>query len=135
MGKNRAGAQFAGFGRSALKTLTMPSGNKGDNLSAIDLGRNYAYIVVKCLDVTGIAATTALSAQVAYDDDDALCTLYEKANPSLAWSITPLPTTSGSFAFLLLHAFGAQRIKLLLSKNTTAAVTFQIYGLAESVQG
>jgi hypothetical protein len=134
MGKNRAGAQFAGFGRSALHTLSVPSGNKGTNLSDIDLGRNYAYIVVKCPSATGIAAATALSAQVAYDDDDALCTLYEKDNPSLAWSITPLPT-SGSFAFLLLHAFGAQRIKLLLSQNTTAAVTFQIYGLAESVQG
>jgi hypothetical protein len=134
MGKNRATVQFAGFGRSALHTLTIPLGNTGANLGTLDLGRNYAYLVVKCLNAAGIASGTSLSAQVGYDDDDALCTLYEKDDPTTAWSKGSLPT-SGSFAFLLLHAFGAQRLHLLLSKNTTAAVTFQVYGLAESVQG
>ncbi len=122
-----------GFGRSDAKSVTIPTGNNGGNLEALNLGRNYAYLVIKCSNLTGIQASTSLTAQVAYDDSDALCTLYERDDPATQWSKT-LPT-SGSAAFCLVHALGAQKIKLGLSKNTTAAVTFTVYGFAESVAG
>jgi len=133
MGSNRETINEAGFGRSDAKTVTIPTGNNGGNLGVLDLERNYVYIIIKCADLAGIPASTALTLTVAYDRDDALCTLYERDDPETQWSKT-LPT-SGSMAFALVHALAVQRLKIGLSKDTTAPVTFTVYGVAQSIQG
>jgi len=134
MSKNRKAEGYVGFARSDVATYTIPNGNNGGNLGAVDLGRNYLYIVITCADMTGIAATTNMTAEVAYDPDDATATLYERDLPQTQWSKGNLPT-SGSFAFCLVHALGAQKIKLLLSQNTDAEVVFRIYGIGTSIAG
>lgn len=118
----------AGFGRSDEKTFTIASGADGGEVAAVDLGRNYAFIVVKCEDCSNIPSTTSLSAEVGYDTADTLCDLYEQDDPSTEWSKGNLPT-SGTLGFLLNHAAGAQRIRLKLSNNASGGnVVFKVYG-------
>lgn len=125
----------AGYGRSDAATFTIPSGATGSAVAAVDLERNYMYLMVKCEDASNIAAATNLTAQVGYDDADALVDLYERDDPSTAWSKGSLPT-SGSFGFALVHAVGAQRLRLVLSNAASGGdVVFTVYGIGASVAG
>ena len=135
MSKDRETDRNVGWGRSDKQAFSIPDGATGANVAAVDLGRNYAYIVIKCTDASHIQATTTLGAQVGYDADDALVTLYEQNDPGAIWASSNLPT-SGTFGSLLVYAFGAQRVRLVLSKAASGgAVPFEVYGIAESVQG
>lgn len=134
MAKDRVTANDVGYGRSAKQTITIPNGATGSGLYA-NLGRNYAYIVVRCTDCSNIAASTNLSALVAYDENETMCTLYERDDPSTAWSKGSLPT-SGTLSFVLVHALGAQFISLVLSNAASGgSVVFEVYGIAESIAG
>lgn len=135
MSKDRETDRNVGWGRSDKQIFSIPDGATGANVAPVDLGRNYAYVVIKCTDAQRIQATTTLGAQVGYDADDALVDLYEQNNPGTKWASGNLPT-SGTFGCLLVHAFGAQRVRLVLSKAASGgAVPFEVYGIAESVQG
>lgn len=125
---------YSGFGRSDAKTFTIPSGADGSEVAALDLGRNYAFIVVKCADCSGIPATTTMTALAGYADNDTLCDVYEKDDPSTQWSGGNLPT-SGTLAFLLVHAAMAQRLQFVLSQVTTDDVVFEVYGMEAGVAG
>ena len=134
MSKDRETDRNVGWGRSDKQIFSIPNGATGANVAPVDFGRNYAYAVIKCTDAQYIQATTTLGAQVGYDADDALVDLYERDTPGTKWAGN-LPT-SGTFGFMLLHAFGVQRIRLVLSKAASGgAVPFEVYGIAESVQG
>jgi hypothetical protein len=123
----------AGYGRSDEQSFTIPDGADGSAVDAVDLGRNYAFIIVKCEDAGGIPATTGVTAKVGYGDSDTLCDLYEQDDPSTQWSKSALPTT-GTLAFLMNHAFGAQRIQFVLSQNASGAdVVFKVYGLDSGI--
>lgn len=118
----------AGWGRSDVQTFTIPASADGSAVAEVDLGRNYAFIVVKCEDCSNIPATTTLSAEVGYDDGDTLVDLYEQDDPGTLWESGNLPT-SGTLGFLLNHAAGAQRLRLKLSNNASGgSVVFSIYG-------
>ncbi|MFA5377699.1 MAG: hypothetical protein WC455_18255 [Dehalococcoidia bacterium] len=123
-----------GYGVSPVKTFTIPAGATGAAVEQINFGRNYAYLLVLCEDCDGVDAATTMSAQIAMESGGVMCDLYEKDTPGTKWVSGNIPAT-GTLAFLLLHAFGAQYFRLILSKVTTAPVTFKIYGLAESIQG
>lgn len=131
MANNRVTADGVGFGRSAKQTITIPSGATGSGLYA-DLGRNYAYIIIRCTDCGNIAASSAMTALVAYDENETMCAVYERDDPSTVWSKGDLPT-SGTLCFMLVHAFGAQFISLVLDTATDGQVVFELYGIAESV--
>lgn len=107
-------------------SFTIPSGATGSVVAAADLGRNYKLIIIECADCGGIAASTSLSAQVGMVSS--VYDLYEQDAPGTLWSQGDLPET-GTLHFVLTHAVGARMIRLILSNNTTAAVTFIITGL------
>lgn len=118
----------AGWGRSDVQTFTIPASADGSGVDAIDLERNYAFIVVKCEDCSNIPSSTSLSFEVGYDNSDTLCDLYEQDDPSTIYSKGDLPT-SGTLAFLLNHAAGAQRLRPVLSNNASGgSVVFKVYG-------
>lgn len=121
-----------GFGRSDRQTFTIPNGANGSAVAAVDLERNYSFVIVSCDDAAGIPAATTLSAQAADDDSGALNPLYMQ-DASAVWQSGTLPT-SGGLRFWLSHGFGLQRLRLILSSNTTADVTFYIYGFDGAVR-
>lgn len=120
-----------GFGRSDVQTFTIPSGADGSAVAAIDFGRGYAAFVVKCEDCAGLPDAATLKALVGYDGADTLCDLYTSNDPGLQW-IKDTPT-SGTLAFLLSHAFGAQRLRFVASAVTTQDVVIKVYGLDPTV--
>jgi len=117
---------------SAPVTFTVPAGATGSSVEPAELGGNYQAVLVKCDDCAGIAATTSMTAQVGFAGSDAVCDLYEQDNPSTKWSKGALPE-SGTLVFLLAHAAGARRVRLILSKAVTADVVFSIIGLRRLV--
>ncbi len=121
-----------GYGRSDQQTFTIPNGADGSAVAAVDLARNYGFIVVGCEDTSNIAADSTLTAEVADDDSGALIPLY-KQDGSGIWELAALPT-SGGLRFWLSHAFGIQRIRLILSNTTGGAVSFTIYGFDGTVR-
>jgi len=134
MAISRQVEQLTGFGRSNAVTFTIPSGATGAAVAAADLGRGYTWHIVKCEDTTGIDAATGLTMKVGYDNDDTLCDLYATNDPATKWTKSPLPDGAGAtLAFPMFDACGAQRLQLILSKVTTAAVTFKIYGFDPTV--
>ena len=121
-----------GFGRSDRQTFTIPSSADGSAVAAVDLERNYSFIVITCDDSSNIAADSTLAAEVAEDDSGALNPLYLQ-DGSAVWASGILPT-SGGFRFWVSHAFGVQRLRLILSNNTSGAVTFYVYGFDGAVR-
>lgn len=124
-----------GYGRSDKLSFTIGNGATGALVAAVDLGRNYAYLLVKCENCQYIPSTTTLKANVGYADDDALSALKERDDPGTEWVSGNLPT-SGSLAFALVHALGAQRIQFVLSKAASGgAVVFDVYGILAGIDG
>ena len=121
-----------GFGRSDRQTFTIPNGADGSAVAAVDLERNYSFVIISCDDASGITANTTLSAEAADDDSGALNPLYMQ-DGSAAWESGTLPT-SGGVRFWLSHAFGVQRLRLILSNNASSDVTFYIYGFDGAVR-
>lgn len=116
-----------GFPRSDLKTFTIANGADGSAVDPVDLERNYAFIVVRCTDAQYIAASTTLGAEVGYADADAMTDLWKQDGEAI-WASGTLPET-GTFAFTIIPAFGAQRLRLKLSNNASGgAVVFEVYG-------
>ncbi len=121
-----------GYGRSDRQTFTIPNGADGSAVAAVDLGRNYSFVVVSCDNASGIPADTFLTAEAADDDSGALNPLYFQDGVA-EWESGALPT-SGGFRFWLSQAFGVQRLRLILSANATASVTLHIYGFDGAVR-
>lgn len=117
-----------GYGRSDRHRFTIPNGATGVNVFRLDLGRPYAFHVIRIEDCTGFQANTTISAKVANDDTPAqlMCTLCEANEPSITWSKT-MPT-SGAIEFMLTHAFGARYISFLLSQNSDGIINIDVYG-------
>jgi len=121
-----------GFGRSDQQSFSIPNGADGSAVAAVDLARNYGFVVIACADTSNIAADTTLSAEVADDDSATLLPLHTQDGAGV-WESAVLPT-SGGLRFWLSHAFGVQRLRLVLSNNSTGAVTFTIYGFDGTVR-
>jgi hypothetical protein len=125
----------AGWGRSDKKTFTIVNGNTGANVEAVNLGRNYAYIIIRCDNCQYIAGSTTLGVKTAMDESQQLNSVYDFSSNTLTLLAPTLPT-SGSMQFLLTPAWGAQYIHFTLSKNANGgSVVFDVYGVAESVAG
>jgi len=131
MPANRLNDQWAGFGISQDQTFTIPSGTDGSAVAAIDLGRNYAFIIVRCADASNIAAASVMSAEVGVDDGDTLAELWIESGAS-AWASGTLPVT-GTFQFVVPAAFGCQRIRLIVSVVTDGDVDLEIIGIDSGI--
>jgi len=134
-GHERETDSEVGWGRSDKKTFTIVNGDTGAGNAPVDLGRNYAYIIIRCDDCQYIAGATTLGIKVAMDEAQALNSVYEFASNTLTLLAPTLPT-SGSMQFLCVPAFGAQYVHLTQSANANGGdVVFDVYGVAESVVG
>ncbi len=120
-----------GIGRSNAKEYTIPSGAASGG--EINLGRNYVYIIIYSANMAGVQAVTTMSAKMGIEEAITLADVYERDTPGTKWVSGNLPT-SGTMIFTLVHAIGAQYIQLVLSKVTTQAVAFRIYGFGESLK-
>ena len=114
----------------AVKTFTIGNSADGSAVTPVDIDLDNAKaLVITCEDCQYIQASTSLSAQVGYDESDTMCALYELDDPSTAWSKGSLPT-SGTLAFVLTHAFGARRLRLILSNAASGgSVVFKVIGI------
>jgi hypothetical protein len=111
------------------QTFTIAAGANGSAVTAVDLGKPFKFILITCADCQYIPATTNLSAQVGYDENDGPFALYEQDDPATQWSIGSLPT-NGTLAFVLTHAAGARRLRLVMSNNSNGGATaFVVRGL------
>lgn len=119
-----------GYGRSARHTFTIGSGADGSAVDAIDLGRNYAFIVIECEDASGIDSATTL-ALAAGDEADA--TLLDVWASTGKWASPTLPT-SGTFRLVVDEAAFAQLVRVVLSKVSIDDVVLYIYGFDPSIQ-
>lgn len=135
-GHERETETTAGFGRSDKQTFTIPNGNTGSNIGNLNLGRNYAYIILRCDDCQYIQAATTLGIKVAMDEAEQMNSLYEFNSSSTFAILAPTLPTSGSFQALIVPAFGIQYIHFTLSKAASGgSVVLTVYGFAESVRG
>lgn len=114
---------------TAPQDFTIPNGTDGSAVTPITLPANCRVIGVCCPDCTGFAASTAMSAEICFDNEASspMYDLYEQDDPSTVWSQGDLPTT-GTLAFILTHAFRARRIRFVLDKNTDANIVLKVYG-------
>lgn len=120
-----------GIARSDYKEYIIPSGATYGG--EINLGRNYVYIIIYCANMAGVQAATTMSAKIGMEEAVTLADLYERDTPGTKWTSAALPT-SGTMIFTLVHALGAQYVQLILSKVTTQATAFRIYGFGESLK-
>jgi hypothetical protein len=117
-----------GFRATDYFTETIADGTDGTGNAEIDLGANFKVLGIVCEDASGIQQATDLEAEIAFDVNSMLCDLYEQDDPSTEWAAGDLPT-AGHFAFILTHAFGVRKLRLILSQNASGAnVVFKIYG-------
>ena len=117
-----------GFYATDALYQTITVGLTGSGSPEVDLGANFMVLGVICENCQFIPQSTALSAQIAFDPNGALCNLYEQDDPGTIWSQGDLPTT-GTLAFILTHAFGARKIRFVLSNAATGgSVVLKIFG-------
>lgn len=120
---NRNVGSAIGFGRGDKKTATIASGQSA--ATAVDLGRPYATIVLRCADCSHIQAATTLTVTVGDDADDTACAVYDAAT-GVKLPVGSLPT-SGTYR-VVLPAY-ARFITLTLSQVTSGGTAvFEIYG-------
>lgn len=61
----------SGYGNSAVNTFTIPDAADGSAVTPIDLERHYAFIILRCADVSNVgAATDTLGIQLGMTDAD-----------------------------------------------------------------
>lgn len=112
-----------GFGMSEVQTYVIP--NLQTSGTQIDLGRPYAFIILMCANMTGVASGQ-LRLNVSPAEGIPLHALYEQ-NSATIWQSGTLPT-SGTFTTLVTHAFGMRFIQPVLTANSDAQLTFKIIG-------
>lgn len=113
----------AGFGRSNPQTYTILSGQTSSE--RVDLGRPYAFIIITCENMGGIASGN-LFLNVSPEESIPLHRVYEQ-NSATAWNSGTLPT-SGTYYALITHAFGARFVQIVLSTAADADITFRVWG-------
>ena len=119
-----------GFGRSDIQSFVIPSGGTGVNQPRVDLGRPYAFVIIMCANMTGVASGN-MFLNVSPEEGIPLHRVYEQ-NSATAWNTGTLPT-SGTFYMLCTHAFGARFVQPVLSVASDAELTFKILGYDPTV--
>ena len=116
------------FVRSLPKIFTIGSGVTGSVVTPVSFKAPYKAVLVECTNADGIDASTDLTAQVGYNEGGTMVDLYEQDDPGTIWTASTIPAT-GTFGFILTHAFGVWRVRFILSKVSTADVVLTIRGL------
>lgn len=109
--------------------LTIPNGASGSLLTPLDFGNNWEAFQIVCENCDNIPSTTTLSVQMDLSGNGTMVDVYVTDTPATKFVTGNLPTTAITLAFLLTHAKGARRIRLILSNNATGEVIFKVYPL------
>jgi hypothetical protein len=118
-----------GFGRSDAKVYTIPSG--ATSTERVDLGRNYAFIVITCEDASNIASDTTMSFAVSPELEIPLLTVLTK-DTAEAFVTENLPT-SGTFYLMVPNVFGARFVQPILGTVTDGIVVLKVWGFDPTV--
>lgn len=116
---------------SSRKTFTIPNAATGSAVAAVQFNRRYKYFLIQCADCNNIDSTTTLGVAMGLDGTDTLHNVYTQDDPGTIWAGGNLPTTAITLAFILTHARGAERLRLILSKVSVGEVVFKITGIHE----
>jgi hypothetical protein len=111
--------------------FTIPSGTKGDAVNPVSLGRHAENgVLITCDDAAGIANGSSMNLQIAIppDNDRTMLDLYDQDDPGTLWAGASIPDT-GTMACHVPSARNAFWVRIILSINTTADVTFKVYPL------
>lgn len=108
---------------SSKRTFTIETDDDGADVDAADLGRAYAWVVVRCPDVTHVAADTdTLAIQVGIQEGDEPLTVKD-ADGDVAI------TVDGAFQQAIFVG-AARYVRLVLSANASGgSVAFEVYGV------
>ena len=112
----------SGYGDSVGMEFTIANTETGALLAPVDLGRLYAFIVVRCTSVANVAdPANTVSFHLGLTDNDAML---------------PFKDENGLVTHILDDIFhrvyfvgAAQRVRCILSAAATGDVTFAIYGV------
>ncbi len=123
----------SGFGALvASKTFTIATGADGSAVTAVDLERNCAGIVIRCTDCEFIDAATTMTLLVGMTLDDTLVDLHYVANPGTVWVSGVLPDVAGeTFHFMITDAAFVRRVRIVLLNVVTGSgdqVDFEVWG-------
>lgn len=123
----------SGFGVSLGKVATIADGQTTIS-EPIDLGRIYAWVVVRCADVGNVAApTNTLSFQLGVTVDDTLVPLREKDNAGDDVNKTIL---MDAVFHQQIFIGAARRVKPILSAAASGgSVIIEVYGVDAAVLG
>lgn len=132
---DRSVLNTTGYGRSTIEQITIAAGET--TADPVDLGRNYAFIAIRCANLDPIQANTTIALYVGYDTDDDDDALYRLGNLNYDggdWATDNLPTTERTLAFGVPAAAFAQKVKIVLNNAPSGApVVFEIIGFDPSV--
>lgn len=114
------------------KLFTIPSGGDGSAVNELIFDHPYTFFIVWCEDASGIAVSSLMGFEVAYNQTMPLVTLQSQNEPGTPWVNTADLPTSGGFSFQLTEAIGAIRLRIVLDTATVDDVTFYVMGVDQS---
>lgn len=111
----------SGYGDSAKFPFTIGNGADGSAVAVVDLGRNHAYVLVRCEDVTNAPASGTMVLHVTAEAAGTPVTLF----------VDSLEASQGVNAtFHRLFFVGlAREVRIVLSGNATGDIVFDIWGI------
>lgn len=120
---------FAGYGNSDLSTFTIGNGADGSAVAPVDLGRQYAFIVIRCEDVSNAASPSdTLAIKVSVGEGDPVLAVKDDNG-----AVTHLMDTEFHRP---LFVGVARRVQLVLSANASGgSVVIEVYGIDAAVVG
>ncbi len=112
----------AGYGNSLGKEFLIASAETGALLDPVDLGRLYAFIVIRCTDVTNAAAVSdTVAFHLGLTDNDAMLPFEDENGVSTI--------ILDDIFHRVLFVGAVQRVRCILSAAATGNITFAIYGI------
>lgn len=107
-----------GYGISSKHIFAIPNGANGSAVNAVDLGRVYAWVVIRISSATGLQANTTAILNLGMSDSDTLVPL----------SDDKLPFDADGTIHLIVFAF-ARRVQVVLNTVTSGDAQIEIYGM------
>lgn len=118
---------FNGYGNSEIGVFTIGSGADGSAVTPTDLLRQYGFLVIRCADVSNVAAPSdVLAIHIGMTDSDDMLPLEDETG---AVNIV----MDGIFQTVLFIG-AAQRVRFVLSANASGgSVVIEVYGIDAAV--
>lgn len=118
-----------GFRRSIKQTFAIPESADGSGVVPVDFGGTYAFFTIQ-IDAVGDAAGLSFNLEVGSTDSDTMVAVFD--DTAIYQGTLP---ASGGYRTLIREAFGAQRMRIVLSAALGGgeSASFDIYGYDPAV--